>query len=328
MNKWSIIGGIAAGSALGAVAGIAGVSRLRYHRSIKATLVEWRFLKMGAKKVFSEPERFWNMIETAYKVNEEPIHVPIADDSPVNVSQQDHVGLVDVVIEPDTPSKKVIVYLHGGAYIQQPAPDHWIFLERLVAETSAIAHMPLYPLAPGHTFEESYRLLTAFYDELLATTDADDIVFMGDSAGAGLAMGLCLEFARSGRELPAKLVLMSPWADLALENPDVADFEPDDCMLAIYGLREAGKLWAGDTPVDDPRLSPINGDLSILPPVTMFVSTKELFFPDVLRLQSKLEHAGVACDMHVGTGLNHVYPINPYPEADAARHIIAKIVES
>jgi acetyl esterase/lipase len=39
---------------------------------------------------------------------------------------------------------------------------------------------------------------------------------MGDSAGGGLSLALCLYLRDEGYTLPAGLVLMSPWVDLTM----------------------------------------------------------------------------------------------------------------
>jgi acetyl esterase/lipase len=39
---------------------------------------------------------------------------------------------------------------------------------------------------------------------------------MGDSAGGGLSLALCLYLRDEGYKLPAGLVLMSPWVDLTM----------------------------------------------------------------------------------------------------------------
>ena len=62
------------------------------------------------------------------------------------------------------------------------------------------------------------------------------------------------------------LVLLSPWLDLTISNPDVPAVEVRDPWLASTGLRVAGLTWAGGDDPTQPRLSPLNGELAGLAP--------------------------------------------------------------
>ena len=60
--------------------------------------------------------------------------------------------------------------------------------------------------------------------------------------------------------------------------------------------------------------------------VTLFTGTRELLYPDLCLLNEALIRAGVPVDFHVGTGLNHEYPLMPLPEARrAVRQIESRI---
>ena len=92
---------------------------------------------------------------------------------------------------------------------------------------------------------------------------------MGDSAGGGLALGLAEALRDEGDTLPEELILISPWVDLTMSNPDMKDYVKHDPMLGIDGLRRMGEVWANGLELTDPKVSPIFGDLSGLPPVTI-----------------------------------------------------------
>ena len=51
--------------------------------------------------------------------------------------------------------------------------------------------MPIDPLAPEHTYRDVDPFLANVYRRVLDAHDSKSIVFMGDSAGGGLALGLC-----------------------------------------------------------------------------------------------------------------------------------------
>ena len=150
---------------------------------------------------------------------------------------------------------------------------------------------------------------------------------MGDSAGGGLALGLSLYFAKKKLPVPDKLILLSPWIDLKMDNPKIEEYLDIDPMLKIDELRVDAAYWANGKNLKDYRLSPIYGDLSVLKDVTVFCGTHEIFYPDMLRFMDKLKENKVKHKLYVGEGLNHVYPAFPIPEADEAIEKIARIIK-
>ncbi len=96
-----------------------------------------------------------------------------------------------------------------------------------------------------------------------------------------------------------------------------------DPMLSVPRLVRAGELYAGALRTDHPLVSPINGRIDGLGPMTIFVGTRDLLLPDSRRLRDLATEAGVPVDYHEADGLIHVWPILPLPEARKARRIIA-----
>ena len=109
--------------------------------------------------------------------------------------------------------------------------------------------VPLYGLAPQHTYRDAYPFVHAVYRELAQEAPPGGVVLLGDSAGGGLALGLAQDLLAGGERRPDRLVLLSPWLDLTLGHPRIPEYERYDPWLARAGLVEAGLAWAGG---DDP----------------------------------------------------------------------------
>lgn len=220
---------------------------------------------------------------------------------------------------------RAVVYLHGGSYVSEIAKQHWALVSKL-ADAGVRVEVPLYGLGPQHTYREAYPLVTQVYRDLLAEVDASRVTVAGDSAGGGLALGFAQTLGEAGLPQPRRLVLLSPWLDLTLSHPDLPALEPRDPWLNIEGTREAGTAWAGGDDPTQPRLSPINGTLTGLAPMDVYVGTRELCLPDVLLLQERAAAAGAALEVTVCPGAVHVYPLVPAPEGRAAaRRIVEEI---
>jgi monoterpene epsilon-lactone hydrolase len=220
-------------------------------------------------------------------------------------------------------SDRAAVYLHGGAYISEIAPQHWALISRL-ADAGLQVEVPIYGLAPQHTYRDAYPFLTAVYRDLLADVEASAVTLAGDSAGGGLALGLAQTLGEAGLPQPRRLVLLSPWLDLTLGNPDLPAVEARDPWLSSVGLREAANAWAGGDDPTQARLSPLNGSLTGLAPMDVYVGTREICLPDVLLLQERAAAEGAELRVTICEGAVHVYPLVPAPEGRAAARAIVR----
>ena len=217
---------------------------------------------------------------------------------------------------------QTVFYFHGGAYINQPNAQQTAMAARTAKQTGCEVVLMVYPKEPVYDCETAYECCISYYCSYLEANDCGKIVFMGDSAGGGLALGLAEALRDQGKICPEELVLISPWVDLTMSNSDMEDYVPLDPMLGIDGARRMGEVWANGLDMRDPRVSPIYGDLSGLGRVTLTTGTWEVLYPDSLLLAEKLEQAGVDCDLVIGERMIHCYPICPIPEAKAAQAVI------
>lgn len=269
-------------------------------------------------------------LEEASAKNEEPYKLP--SDLLVGTSFriEEQTGMQVVMADPDPEAPRhLILYLHGGAYVSPPSIAHWSFLDKLALGTGAAIAAPLYPRAPNHSFLEAYDKLTSFYRDLMDIYEAREIIFIGDSAGGGLALGLAETLEAEGLPQPGQIILISPWLDLTMENPDLIDYEDVDPMLKVNRLDRIADAWADGTNRRDPRLSPLFGSLNNLAEITLFVGTHELFLPEARLLRDKAVDSFVTLNYYEYERMNHIFPLYPIPEAgDAQAKIIEQIMKN
>jgi epsilon-lactone hydrolase len=109
-------------------------------------------------------------------------------------------------------------------------------------------------------------------------------------------------------------------------NPDIPRVEVRDPWLSRAGLHEAASAWAGGDDPTDPRLSPLNGPLTGLAPIDVYVGTRDICLPDSLLLRDRALAEGAPLRLTVCEGAVHVYPLVPAPEGRAAaREIVREI---
>ena len=248
---------------------------------------------------------------------------PAALDRTVDLSVREVGGwrVYEVTPKGSAPTRRAL-YLHGGAYIHEIIAGMW----SLVAETAVAAStrftVPIYPLAPLGVAEHVVPGATDLAAEIVGEVGADRTALMGDSAGGGMALAVALQLRDRGLAAPYRTVLISPWLDVTLSAPEISALAAKDAELAPAGLGAAGDIYRGELPAEDPRVSPINGDLSGLGPITLFSGTHDILNSDAKRFVPLAREAGVSIAYHEAPGMLHEYPLFPIPEAKRARQTI------
>lgn len=182
-----------------------------------------------------------------------------------------------------------VIFCHGGSYIYEIFTYHWKIAEKIVNNTSCRMTVVDYPLAPEHTYKETFEMMSKSYEMLINKYPNDQFTLMGDSAGGGLAFAFYQKLTQENRlKLPVKLVLISPWLDITMSNPEIKKIEKKDHMLNIQALKNAGGKYAGGDDQNQFLLSPINGEMKEFPKTIIFYGTHELFFADCVKLKSLL----------------------------------------
>jgi acetyl esterase/lipase len=220
-------------------------------------------------------------------------------------------------------SSRVILYLHGGAYIYNILSLHWYLIGQLIKGTGATMVVPDYPLAPRHSCTDTHAFMDQVYRQLLERYPAGEILFMGDSAGAGLALAFSQQLRDRGQPLPGKLMLLSPWLDVGMTHPGLAAIERYDRLLNIRGPRLAGASYAGDLDIRDSRVSPLFGALTGLPEISIFTSTHDIAHVDSLELRGRLQSEGISSTYYEYPRMLHDWFI--FPGLPEARHCIRQI---
>ncbi|MFC4561345.1 alpha/beta hydrolase fold domain-containing protein [Nocardiopsis mangrovi] len=280
---------------------------------------------VGARIEYRDPTIVRRKVETR-QIRPEPIGPPRRMDRYCAITLHFRYGWPCYEVTPRTgPAQSNVMVLHGGAYVEQISGMHWRLIHQLVARLRARVWAPIYPLAPQGTADTVVPEIARFTREIVDRCSGDTVL-IGDSAGGGLALAAAQRLRDGGGHRPSRLILISPWLDVTMDNPDIPAVEHRDPELSRAGLRFAGDLWAGDLDPAHPLASPINGRMDGLPPCTVFIGTHDVLNPDTHRFRAAAERAGVDVDFHEGAGQIHVYPLYPIPEGRRARdHIISTI---
>ena len=201
---------------------------------------------------------------------------------------------------------RVVLYLHGGAFVAETPVFHGALLARICREARARGLMVSYRLAPEHMYPAALDDCIAAYRWLLDQGfEASRIVVAGDSAGGNLTLALLLRARDEGLALPAGAVALSPVTDLTFSGDSVQRNDGVDDMFSA-DLMDA--LVPAYLPRRDlcshPHVSPLFGDYTGMPPLLLIVGSTELLLDDSVRVA----HRCPSAQLLVWHGMPHVFP--------------------
>ena len=224
---------------------------------------------------------------------------------------------------------RVVLHLHGGAYVMGSPRTHRGMASALSRTSRSAVVLPEYRLAPEHVFPAALDDAMGTYRWLLEDRGfrPERIALSGDSAGGGLGLSLMVRLRDEGLPLPGCYVGMSPWTDLAGTGPSMQELDELDPWLSSAMVVPAARAYAGETPLDDPLLSPLYADLSGLPPMLVHAGAHEILLDDARRVVERAREAGVDASLGVFEDMWHVFQAFPgMPETRQAMREIGAFI--
>lgn len=217
-------------------------------------------------------------------------------------------------------SDRVILQLHGGGYVLGMSDGHRLLaLRQAVLTRASEVYYVEYRLAPQHVYPAALEDAVTVYQRLLARgIEPQNIILVGDSAGGNLALELVLYLKEHGIAQPAVLALASPWASLESDFVSrTANAAKDQILGEGTPLYQPVKdaAYAGALPREDARLSPLNADLSDLPPMLIQTGGNEIFLTENQALAEKAAADGTEVTLTVYPGMPHDFALL-LPEMD------------
>ncbi|WP_072806975.1 alpha/beta hydrolase [Rhodococcoides yunnanense] len=231
---------------------------------------------------------------------------------------------------------RVVLYLHGGAFICCGLNTH----RRLVSRISNSVDAPVlsvdYRMMPRNPIAHAVEDGVDGYRFLLDSGYRPDQIFIaGDSAGGYLAFMVSLALRTLDLPTPAGIFVMSPLTDMdptgKLEHPNASKCAvfPADAVPALTVLADRVDAEIVVEGKHGPRVSPVDADLSGLPPVLIQAGSTEMVLADAELMAERLDAAGVDCELQVWQDQVHVFQAADFlPEAHRALSEIGEFVRT
>ncbi len=235
------------------------------------------------------------------------------------------------IYRPDEGTRPALVFYHGGGFVIGDLDTHDRENRTLANLSGAVVVAVDYRLAPEHPFpaatDDAWAALVwvrEHADEL--GIDAGRLAVGGDSAGGNLAAVTAQRARDEGIEL-ALQVLIYPAVDItgtsyqryaswAANEGLVLSRQVNDWFISAY--------LGGDHPATDPRLQPIDGDLTGLAPALVITAEFDPLRDEGRAYARRLVEAGVTTTHTDYAGQIHGF-FNLSPAIAAARTAIDEV---
>ncbi len=256
------------------------------------------------------------------------------DPADVAVEEQTIAGRRTLVLRPALEdSRRKVIFLHGGGFAMMSPETHCRFAGHIANACRAEVFVPAYSMAPEWRYPQALDECVEFacyFSESGRFSDCQ-FVLSGDSAGGGLALSAAIKMRDLERRLPACLVLLCPWLDLALKSDSINRNRDKAIILKRGNLEAFANLYVNAaTDPTDPYISPLYGDLSGLPPIYLQGAENDLLVDDATRLQQRALAAGAPLRYELFPQMPHSFQFfaGTIPEADAAISQIGHYLDS
>lgn len=216
----------------------------------------------------------------------------------------------------------VIFWIHGGGFTMGSSRSHKGLAAQVAATAKVAAIVPDYRLAPEHRHPAALEDVVIAYRAVLAEgVLPSQIILAGDSAGGGLAVAAALKLKEQGVAMPAGMILLSPWVDLANRGWSHSAKATRDPFLTTQVLNTRAKQYGGEASAN---LSILDADLRGLPPTFIQTGEAEILMSDSTALAERLGAAGVPLTLEIWPEMFHVFQAR-YPMLAQARQAIQRL---
>jgi monoterpene epsilon-lactone hydrolase len=234
----------------------------------------------------------------------------------------------------DNPARRGL-YLHGGGYVAGSITTYTGVVSRLAVATRSWIFIPNVPLAPESRFPAAHEVAIQAARHVLrngpfAPGDSTSLYFAGDSCGASLALATATRFRDEVESnMLTAIVGLSPILDMTASGESYSRCARSDTVVSRELTRHCVATYAPETDPCDPRLSPLFGTFSRLPPVLLQVSEDEAVFDDSTRAALLARQQGCQLEVQTWRGLPHVWHLLAprLPEAEIAIGRVGRFIE-
>ncbi|WP_353499646.1 alpha/beta hydrolase [Vibrio chaetopteri] len=300
-----------------------------------AAIVDQKVYSMGIPTPSTTEE--WLTAREMFDAPQAKVAIEAAERLGVNYERKSFAGVDTYFVTPKNVDSQYqdrwLVHIHGGAFVfggDDAALREAIWMaDGLNAKVISVN----YRQPPEHPFPAAIDDAVAVWKELMKTQPAEKTAIFGTSAGGNLTLATTLKLKELELPLPGALFAGTPATDLKETSDSWITLQGLDPLGSRDGLIEAAfDVYAGETPLDNPLLSPVYGDVHDFPPTILISGTRDLLLSDTVRMHRTLRANNVDAELHIYDGQSHgdyiQGLIHDFPESDDAMAELSRFFEN
>lgn len=214
-------------------------------------------------------------------------------------------------INPD--ERKVLLFIHGGAYANGTVYSRRKTAVQLGIATNVDTFSVDYRQFPEGRHPDGQNDVVNAYEFL--RQNYDKVYVFGESAGATFVLTLTLQLKAEGKQLPDKLSVFSPVINQL--NTSASEYLRNDRDPMLMGGTPPMPYFE-EPAKKDPLISPIYGDYKGFPKIQINCGSEEVKYDSSAILNKLCQDAGVDVQWKVWNGLFHVFVLFDMPESTEA----------
>ena len=225
----------------------------------------------------------------------------------------------------------IYCHLHGGGHCIGAADMQDQSLEKMSKDLNCVVVSVEYRLAPINPYpaapDDCETAALWIIENAKKEFNTENIIIGGESAGANLS-AVTLQRLKNKNKLDlikgANLIYGS--YDARLTPSTIRKKDSDEIVLLSYEMikKFRDSYFQGNIDLSSPDVSPIQGDLSGMPPALFTVGTRDLLLDDTLFMYSRWLSYGSRADIIIIPGADHAF--NAFP-SETTKSVESKISE-
>ena len=242
--------------------------------------------------------------------------IPALKDEAFDISRIDVMGFPVLKLIHREKADRANLFLIGGGMISAPRPGSVKKALRFAKETGLDVYVPYYPLCTDWPLTKAYAMVHETYRVMLRDYRAERISVLGTSSGGNLALGMVpyINDGHGDTPMPGYIMAISPGTCAATEEEwrRMLELEQKDVAIPAQYMKTAVEIMRhGDDSVPDYMIWLQKGDFTNCPRTTFIYGSDETLFACAPSFAAAMQRYGADCEMIVGEGMFHCYPVFP-----------------
>jgi monoterpene epsilon-lactone hydrolase len=205
--------------------------------------------------------------------------------------------------------QRVVLYLHAGGLTMGSVQSHLPIISMISHALAAKVLAIEYRMAPEHKFPAALDDCVAAYRWLIDSgVSPKQLVIVGTSAGAGLAISMLLVLRDHKDPKPAAVACLCPFADMTLQSDSLYSNNGNDWITRSQVENMVASYLDG-ADREQPLVSPVFANLLGLPPIYIQSGRSEILVDDARRLAAFASSDGVHVELDIWPDMIHLWQL-------------------